>query len=430
MAPGCCKNPRTRADPSRSGWYVFLAYLSRLSLTNYRNLVSMELDLPRGVLVFFGPNAQGKTTLLEAAYTMAIARSFRAENEREVVNFDAASRGEMALVGGALESDGSQLQIYVGYQPTLSPRQDNGANHSASRPTWSVRKQIRVSRVRRTATELVGMVHAVLFGADDIDLVFGPPSVRRRFLDILLSQTNPSYVRSLQRYQKVVRQRNRLLKSVAEGRADAQELEFWTDQLVADGAGITWSRHQALDHLAPLATQKHRQLSAADEDLELRYRPSVSVTGDEAELETRFREELASVQARERATATTVVGPHRDDFDLLIEGVDMGTFASRGQARTLALTLKLAEAAYLADTRSEGPLVLLDDVLSEMDSLRRRRVLEQTAQYQQILITTTDLDLVAGYFGDRASYFEVQGGLVKPVLGDLEKFAPAGKDAA
>jgi DNA replication and repair protein RecF len=181
---------------------VFLAYLSRLSLTNYRNLVSMELDLPRGVLVFFGPNAQGKTTLLEAAYTMAIARSFRAENEREVVNFDAVSRGEMALVGGALESDGSQLQIYVGYQPTLSPSHDNGASHSSPRPTWSVRKQIRVSRVRRTATELVGMVHAVLFGADDIELVFGPPSVRRRFLDILLSQTNPSYVRSLQRYQR------------------------------------------------------------------------------------------------------------------------------------------------------------------------------------------------------------------------------------
>ena len=401
-----------------------------MSLTNYRNLVSMELDLPRGVVVFFGPNAQGKTTLLEAAYTMAIARSFRAENEREVVNFVAVSRGEMALVGGALESDGSQLQVYVGYQPTLSPSQGNGANHSAPRPMWSVRKQIRVSRVRRTATELVGMVHAVLFGADDIDLVFGPPSVRRRFLDILLSQTDSSYVRSLQRYQKVVRQRNRLLKAVGEGRADYSELEFWTDQLVADGAGITWSRHQALASLGPLAVEKHRQLSGADGDLELCYRPSVSVTGAEAELETRFRDELASVQARERATATTVVGPHRDDFDLLIEGVDMGTFASRGQARTLALTLKLAEAAYLADTRSEGPMVLLDDVLSEMDSLRRRRVLEQTAQYQQILITTTDLELVAGYFGDRASYFEVQGGSVKRVLGDLEKFTAAGRGAA
>ena len=401
-----------------------------MSLTNYRNLVSLELDLPRGVLVFFGPNAQGKTTLLEAAYTMAIARSFRAENEREVVNFGAAARGEMALVGGALESDGSQLQVYVGYQPALSAGQDNGASHSAPRPTWSVRKQIRVSRVRRTATELVGMVHAVLFGADDIELVLGPPSVRRRFLDILLSQTNSSYVRSLQRYQKVVRQRNRLLKAVGEGRADHSELEFWTDQLVVDGAAITWSRHQALARLGPLAVGKHRQLSGTDGDLELRYRPSVPVTGDEAELETRFREELASVQARERATATTVVGPHRDDFDLLIEGVDMGTFASRGQARTLALTLKLAEAAYLADTRAEGPMVLLDDVLSEMDSLRRRRVLEQTAQYQQILITTTDLELVAGYFGDRASYFEVQGGSVKPVVGDLEKFTAAGRGTA
>ena len=400
-----------------------------MSLTNYRNLVSLELDLPRGVLVFFGPNAQGKTTLLEAAYTMAIARSFRAENEREVVNFDAVSRGEMALVGGALESDGSQLQVYVGYQPTLSSNHGNGVNHSAPRPAWSVRKQIRVSRVRRTATELVGMVHAVLFGADDIELVFGPPSVRRRFLDILLSQTDPSYVRSLQRYQKVVRQRNRLLKAVGEGRADYSELEFWTDQLAIDGTAITWDRHQALARLAPLATQKHRQLSAADDDLELRYRSNVPVTGDEPGLETRFREELASVQARERATATTVVGPHRDDLDLLIDGVDMGTFASRGQARTLALTLKLAEAAYLADTRPEGPMVLLDDVLSEMDSVRRRRVLEQTSQYQQTLITTTDPELVAGYFGDRASYFEVRGGSVEPVAGCWGKFTAAGRGA-
>ena len=416
-----------------------------MTLTNYRNLVHMELDLPRGVLVFFGPNAQGKTTLLEAAYTLAIARSFRAENEREVVNFDAAARGEMALVGGALESAGSELQVYVGYQPTPGPTPDDAASHSARRLAWTVRKQIRVSRVRRTATELVGMVHAVLFGADDIELVFGPPSLRRRFLNILLSQTDPSYVKSLQRYQKVVQQRNRLLKAVGEGRADSQELEFWTDQLVSDGVEITQSRRQAIARLGPIAAEKHRQLSAADGEVKLLYRPSVPVgstdpeTGPSPEagsspetgplIEGRFREALKSAQARERATATTAVGPHRDDFELLIDGVDTGTFASRGQARTLALTLKLAEAAYLASTRAEGPLVLLDDVLSEMDSMRRRRVLEQTSQYGQILITTTDLDLVADFFGDRASYFEVQGGSVNPVTGDRDRSAAAGRGA-
>ena len=404
-----------------------------MTLTNYRNLVHMELDLPRGVLVFFGPNAQGKTTLLEAAYTLAIARSFRAENEREVVNFDAAARGEMALVGGALESAGSELQVYVGYQPTPGPTPDDAASHSARRLAWTVRKQIRVSRVRRTATELVGMVHAVLFGADDIELVFGPPSLRRRFLNILLSQTDPSYVKSLQRYQKVVQQRNRLLKAVGEGRADSQELEFWTDQLVSDGVEITQSRRQAIARLGPIAAEKHRQLSAADGEVKLLYRPSVPMSGTEPEtdplMEGRFREALKSAQARERATATTSVGPHRDDFDLLIDGVDTGTFASRGQARTLALTLKLAEAAYLASTRAEGPLVLLDDVLSEMDSVRRRRVLEQTSQYGQILITTTDLDLVADFFGDRASYFEVQGGSVNPVTGDRDRSAAAGRGA-
>ena len=151
-----------------------VSYLSRLAITNYRNLVSLDLELPTGVVVFFGSNAQGKTALLEAVYTMAIARSFRAENEREVVNFKAAADGEMALVGGVIQSQRTQLQVYVGYQ-SMPGRQaatmgDQGASgRGQGGLSYSVRKQIRVSRVRRTASELVGMVHAVLFSAEDIE---------------------------------------------------------------------------------------------------------------------------------------------------------------------------------------------------------------------------------------------------------------------
>lgn len=411
-----------------------MSYLSHLAITNYRNLVHLDLDLPAGVVVFFGPNAQGKTALLEAVYTMAIARSFRAENEREVVNFKAAAQGDMALVGGTIQSQGSQLQVYVGYQPLparghVPPGNHSEGGHGESGLNYSVRKQIRVSRVRRTATELVGMVHAVLFSAEDIQLVLGPPSGRRRFLDIILSQADPLYVKSLQRYQKVMQQRNQLLRLLREGRAESEELEFWTGQLVTEGSWLTWRRHQIAANLGPLCDDKHRELSGPGGEFSLIYKSSVPLSDVETGMEANFREALAAVESRERATATTAVGPHRDDFDLLIDSVDMGTFASRGQARTLALALKMAEAAYLATTRAEGPMVLLDDVLSEMDSNRRRRVLEQASQYQQTLITTTDVELARNFFGDEAAYFQVEAGVVSPAMGDQGMFTAASNSA-
>lgn len=394
-----------------------LAYLSHLGISSFRNLAELNLDLPPGVVVFFGANAQGKTALLEAVYILAIARSFRAENEREVVNFQAAAEEGMALVNGVIESGGEQLRVYVGYQSVTNPAaQDTGGGRA-----YSVRKQIRVSRVRRTAAELVGLVNAVLFSVEDIELVHGPPSGRRRFLDILLSQAEPIYVKTLQRYQKVVQQRNQLLRLLRDGRAQADELAFWDAQLVTEGAWITWRRKEALADLAPICVQQHRDLGGQEGDLSVTYRPSVpfeSTPGDTVtHIEARFREALAAAQGRERATAATAVGPHRDDFDMLIEQVDMGIYASRGQARTLALTLKLSEAAYLTAVRSDGPIVLLDDVLSEMDASRRDKVLGKANQYQQALITTTDVGLVRDYFGSGATYFQVEAGVVSPVAG-------------
>ena len=389
-----------------------VAYISRLSLTNFRNLVEMELDLPIGVSVFFGGNAQGKTTLLEAIYLLAIARSYRAENEREVVNFQAAAEGGQALVGGIVEKDGERLAVYVGYQSVLHGTDPQSAERATGTKGYTVRKEIRVSRVRRTATELVGTVNSVLFTADDIQLVFGPPAGRRRYLDILISQADNQYLKGLQRYQRVVQQRNQLLRLVRDGRAGADELEFWDGELVREGAWLTWKRHEAMKTLYPWCVLRHRDLSGSDEEFRLEYRPSVPVAEDSNAIEKNFRESLAAAQAKERATAVTAAGPHRDDFSLLIDGVDMGTFASRGQARTIALTLRLAEAAYLSAVRQEAPIILLDDVLSEMDASRRLRVMEQLTQYQQVLITTTDLEPVRDFFGPAASYFRVGEGKV------------------
>ena len=416
--------------------------LSRLRLSNFRNLVEVDLEVPAGVSVYFGQNAQGKTALVEAVYILAIARSFRAENERELVNFAAAQDGGQALVDGLVDDDGSEerphpdplpggegrlgrQRVIVGWRvhprpdPVLSaaegpPPQGRG---NVGGPGYRVSKQIRVNRIRRTSGELVGLVHAVLFSALDIELVQGPPSGRRRFLDILISQSDPVYLKTLQRYQQVLRQRNRLLRLRREGRAAPDEMEFWDGELVKEGSWLTWRRHEVMDALVPACIRHHSDLSGPGEALELRYRPSVPLPDDADGMAEAYREALRAVAPRERATAATAAGPHRDDFDIIINGADMGAFASRGQARTLALALRLAEAETLSAARGTGPLLLLDDALSEMDATRRRRVLEKTSHYPQVMITTTDPEQVSGFFGDNAAYFRVDSGHITPLAG-------------
>jgi DNA replication and repair protein RecF len=404
--------------------------LSHLRLSNFRNLAEVELEAPPGVSVYFGQNAQGKTALVEAVYLLAIARSFRAENERELVNFDAARQGGQALVDGTVEDDGPEGRIHPHPTPTPQGRGDVGGEEgalarrrviigyraspstAASGPGYRVHKEIRVDRMRRTATSLVGLVHAVLFSVQDIGLVQGPPSARRRFLDILISQADPLYLQGLQRYQRVLQQRNRLLRLRREGRAKPDEMEYWDDELMREGAWLTWRRHEIMNILTPACVRHHRDLGGERETMELRYRPSVPLSAGADSMTGSYREALQAVAPRERATAATSAGPHRDDFDIIVNGVDMGAFASRGQARTLALALRLAEAETLSVVRGTRPLLLLDDALSEMDADRRRRVLEKTAAYPQVMITTTDVEQVSGFFAASAAYFRVDGGRI------------------
>ncbi len=385
--------------------------LTRLRLSNFRNLVDVDLEVPAGVSVYFGENAQGKTALVEAVYILAIARSFRAENERELVNLASVGSGDLAIIEGLVEDEdaGSRQRVIVGYKVSES--------ESPRGPGYRTNKEIRVDRVRRTAGDLVGLVHAVLFTALDIDLVQGPPSGRRRFLDILLSQADPLYLKALQRYQQVLRQRNRLLRMRREGRATPEEMEYWDGELIKEGAWLTWRRHEVTSLLWPACIRHHRDLSGPGEDLELRYQPSVPLSDHPDGMVDNYRQSLEAVAGREAATAATAAGPHRDDFDIVVNGMDMGAFASRGQARTLALALRLGEAETLSAVRGMDPLLLLDDALSEMDATRRERVLEKASRYPQVLITTTDPEQVSGFFGAGAFYFRVDAGKVLPVEG-------------
>ena len=378
-------------------------HLAHLSLINFRSFRQLDLDLPKGVAVLHGDNAQGKTNLLEAVYLLSIAKSFRAQNERELVNREAAQEQGQALASGLFMRKDGRLKVSVGFQ-WAAPEQ-------SGEPL--VRKQVRVNGVARTAADLVGLANAVLFSAQDVELVFGAPSQRRRFLDILISQVDPLYLRSLQRYQRVLFQRNQLLKTLRDGRASPEEMAFWDAELVKEGASIVLRRLEALDALTPLAQETHQQLTTGAEALRMEYACSVR-TSQRDGVAVALAEALQAGKGREMAAGATLVGPHRDDLRLLIGGVEAGAYASRGQARTAGLALRLAEAAYLAACKGEAPVLLLDDVLSELDASRRRHVLERAAAHDQALITTTDLSPIGTPFLDHAAKLRVDGGAVYP----------------
>ena len=390
-----------------------MAVISQLFLTNFRSFQELNLQLSPGIIVFHGDNAQGKTTLLEAIYLLAIARSFRAENEREVVNFDAAKRGEQGLVGGLILQEDEPISVYVGYQSVILSGSGINSSEDNNSIGYSVRKQIRVNKIPRTSSQLIGQVSAVLFSPEDIDLVYGSPARRRRFLNILISQADSAYVSSLQRYQRVIQQRNQLLKSIRENRSEIGELEYWDEQLVSEGTQIIGKRQLCMSTLSELCLEHHKSLGESDTCFQIEYMPSVKLGRNESETSTYFSESLNDLRKREIRSATTLIGPHRDDFSMMDGVRDLGTFSSRGEARTSALILRLAEASYLSDRRGDPPIVLLDDVLSEMDVNRRTRVLAKLRDYPQSIITTTDEGIVRDYFREAASYFLVEQGVVK-----------------
>ncbi len=380
-------------------------HLSRLRLTNFRNFSHLDLELPLGLTVLYGGNAQGKTGILEAIYLMCIGRSFRALSDHELMRWDTQDEG--TILSGAFQRGDSRLQVIIGYKRSPTP-----AGTSQRR---SIRRDIRVNGSRRTTPQLVGLVNAVLFSANDIDLVYGPPSGRRRFMDIMISQADPLYFRSLQRYARVVQQRNKLLKALQDHRANEDELEFWDQELVQHGSLIVQRRDDAMADLSVLARERHFDLTELAEDLLLEYKPSVPPpeSNDPEDMARQFTAALAKSNAKDRSTGATGVGPHRDDVAISANGVDMTTYASRGQARTAALSMKLAEAEYLTAAKGERPLALLDDVLSELDWDRRKKTLEKAADYQQVVLTTADRGVLDDFDGLNAAFYQVQAGTVK-----------------
>jgi DNA replication and repair protein RecF len=275
-----------------------------------------------------------------------------------------------------------------------------------------------VNGAPRRAADLVGELNAVLFSAADLELVYGPPSGRRRYLDVLISQHDLAYLRALQHYGRAITQRNHLLRSIREGRSNPAELGPWNERVAQEGGYLIAARLGAMGELRAQAAAVYADLSQAAQVLEISYQSSFSIPPAEEDGATQAEAALAGAltenERRDVAQGHTSVGPHRDDLRILIDGSDADRFASRGQARSAVLALKLAEAEFLSLRRGETPVILLDDVLSELDPMRRELVLDRVAGYDQCLITTAELDAITPARRADMQLYEVREGTVSP----------------
>ena len=400
-------------------------YLRQLALTNFRNYVRLGLNFGPGVTVIVGENAQGKSNLLEAVHVLATTRSLRAATERELVHWRTFDEGApFARLEGRVGREGAELHV------ELLIRSEAAEGSNGSGPTFS--KNIRVDGLPMKAAQLVGQVNVVLFSPEDVALAAGSPAGRRRYLDITNSQVNPSYLRALQRYNRVLQQRNNLLRQVRERRQPRDLLAPWNEEQVAHGATVLEQRLRMMAGINAVVAERFRQLSGTQQTLEVAY-TATSLPPDQADgidsVPEAFRARMAEVAARELELGVSLVGPHRDDFAFRLDGVDLNTYGSRGQQRLAVLALKLAEVEFMQAETGERPILLLDDVLSELDPIRQAFVLERTAGEGQTLITSTDLAELPAAFLARADVYRVEAGTVERVETPGVP-APSGRGAA
>jgi len=400
-------------------------YLKHLSLTNFRNYARLDVDVPKGILLLVGDNAQGKTSLLEAVYYLATFVSFHANSDRQLVNF-LASRESLAVARIVADFD-RQDPIKGLNQHRIEVRIIQEVNGYNNVPR--VRKEILLDGVKRKISEVVGQFNAVLFLPHTLQVIEGAPEERRRYLNLTLAQVLPYYATYLAGYTRALSQRNALLKQINERNADLDQLGYWDELLVTSGAKLISARIHAIQELENLSSQIHNQLTRDVEVLRLSYEPAYDplpqpeqqfVLPLEApvdrssisleKIQQGFMEKLAELRDEEVSRGVTTIGPHRDELRFFSNGIDLGTYGSRGQVRTAMLSLKLAEVAWMKEKAGQWPVLLLDEVLAELDIQRRDDLLSRLADSEQSLLTTTDLDLFSSNFTESATLWRVQDG--------------------
>jgi DNA replication and repair protein RecF len=397
------------------GWRLYwrpAVFIFDLQVANYRNYAQASVRLDRGINLFVGDNAQGKSNLLEAVYLLSTLRSSRASSDADLVRRDILhTEFPVARLTCEVERSAGNLHLEVAIVGRTTD------------PSHRAGKRVRVNGIPKRASEAVGQLAAVLFTTLDLEIVAGPPLLRRRYLDMMISQVDRGYLRAMQKYARVLVQRNSLLKRIQEGSAGPGELAFWDQELAHAGGIIFQARADALGHLAVQAAFQMDRLSDGQEAIDLTYKPSLGgldefdVPIDDTEWTARMLRAFQQLRRREAAAGTTLVGPHRDDIAVEINQMAAGAFASRAQQRTAALSLRLAEASYLRRALGDEPVVLLDDVLSELDARRRRGVLDYLDTFQQTLVTTAEPDRVREIMTRATGRFVVRGGTLTPFEG-------------
>lgn len=401
--------------------------ITHLSLTNFRNYGRLELDLPSGPTLLHGANAQGKTNLLEAIYYLATSRSPHADQDSQLINWDALQPDEPVIVGRLV----AQLNTTSGtrhIEMRLIQEQQRGQT--------TFRREALVNRRKVRLMDLLGNLRVVLFLPEDVQLITGAPSRRRRYLDITLCQTDPAYCRNLSAYNKVLEQRNALLRRIADQGNGRDLLPIYTEKLVTLGSQIFASRAAFLNELGLEAQRIHyEQLTEGQETIRLNYLPRLAAAsfsrGDDAAIEEakewaswlqkpesaeaigqRMTQLFQEMHPAELASGATRVGPHRDDWRFAVNGRDLGSYGSRGQQRSAILALKLAEINWMATTGGDSPLLLLDEVVAELDERRRALLLEAVQGANQSILTATDPAMFTASFLQQARTMTVSAGKI------------------
>jgi DNA replication and repair protein RecF len=372
--------------------------IERLTLTGFRSYGAAQAAFPAGPQVVVGDNATGKTNLLESLLVLGTGRSHRAGADTELISWGAEF---CRLEAGATDAAGLATQLEVVVARTAS---------------GGGRKRVLVNGVARRPTALAAALPVVLFAPEDMLLISGAPALRRSALDVLVAQTTPAAGATLSNYARAITQRNNLLRAIREGAAAPDELHFWDQVVIDDGARIVDWRRDTLARLADPLAAAHQEIAPAEERLELLYSTNAEPLAAETTRDA-LRRRLIETADKEQWNGATLIGPHRDDIGFASARRDLAGFASRGQQRTAILAFKLAQLDLLRAALGQPPLLLLDDVFSELDPSRRAHLVRRIGELPQAFVTTTTTDDLDPTLVAAATVWQVTPGRIVRVSG-------------
>tara|TARA_Y100001960_G_scaffold330181_1_gene423494 strand:+ start:1518 stop:2672 length:1155 start_codon:yes stop_codon:yes gene_type:complete len=378
-------------------------------MQNVRTYRELKINFNPGVYIFIGKNASGKSNLLDAISQLATTKSHRHAKEIEILSWDAFEEEEFPTARIFAEVEG--LKFSVNLEIAISSTKHRNSLE------WQSSRRFRVNGINRRASDFVGHLRVVMFSVDDLTIITGSPADRRRYLDITISQFNREYVRALQRYNRILVQRNNLLRNIRDRRGSVDELDFWDQEMAEIGAVILLERQVVVDKLANGAERHYSELGDEDKNFSIGYLPGLPIKFDKEmetfDLASEMHKIILEGRQGDLLRGSSRFGPHRDDVNFLIDGKSAASAASRGEQRTAVLALRLSEVNLSTEITSDPPVLLLDDILSELDSNHRDKVINMSYQVDQVFITVPDENIVQEQFLPTASKYEVTNGGVK-----------------